>query len=742
MVIGLWEITGSTAPYPASQNPGNYYIKAVDGAVGSSVAVTDTYLTIPVTVYNSVLSVSPSSGPGGTSITFTGSGWPSSSTVVISYMDPNYGWKQLTTTKANLQGQISVLSEAPDLMRSIGTYDSYETYTSISYKAETVGGLASSSVATFNEYHRGLTSVGTAIANGLFGNGTDLTSSVRMREGDTITISGKWFHSGSPIYIRWDGEDVVGTVTSAQWLQANIIGQSAANSYGSFNATATIPTANAGQHYLAVEDSQTRIIVKVCVVLGYLNISPSSGPGGATVEFSGSLFPASSTVDLYYYDSSWARWNYWTSTTSTSSGTIQFSTEIPDLKQSSYAGDYSNYSSGINFRTDVNNVSYAYADYNQYARGLTQVSGQVAYTLFGNGTYLASNVNVKPGDSLFISGKYFHPGIVYVKFDGVAATGSYVAQQWSSSINVGSTTANQQGSFEITVTVPTVDGGQHSIAIEDSQTTLVVSIKVTAPTATPTPAPTTSPTTSPTTHPPPPPSLPTPTIDLTCKGTTTSSGAKVQINGELSLNGNAIAESPVLISYSITGGDTWKSLTTVNTQSDGSFAAVWYPDVTGNYKVKASSEATSSMNAASKTINLALTPGSNENNVFTVNSNSTITQFAFDSASNQLSFVASGESHTTGYVEIYIPKTLLSDITQLTATIDNKQVDFDSISQGDSWLITFTYSHSSHTITMTIGQSGGISNNDNNMQTLMYILPIVVIAILAVVVVALLKRRK
>ena len=27
----------------------------------------------------------------------------------------------------------------------------------------------------------------------------------------------------------------------------------------------------------------------------------------------------------------------------------------------------------------------------------------------------------------------------------------------------------------------------------------------------------------------------------------------------------------------------------VNTQSDGSFAAVWYPDVTGNYLVKATS---------------------------------------------------------------------------------------------------------------------------------------------------------
>jgi hypothetical protein len=109
------------------------------------------------------------------------------------------------------------------------------------------------------------------------------------------------------------------------------------------------------------------------------------------VQFTGSAFPASSTVDLYYYDSSFGNWNYWTSTTSTSSGTIQFSTEIPDLKTTSYSGDYNNYSTTLSFRTDVNNVSYAYADYTQFARGLTQVGSRVAYTLFGNGTNLANS---------------------------------------------------------------------------------------------------------------------------------------------------------------------------------------------------------------------------------------------------------------------------------------------------------------------------------------------------------------
>jgi len=744
---GFW-VVGSNwinGTLPSNQNPGNYYVKAVDGSIGSTVAVTDTYLTITAVVYNSKLYVSPPQGPGGTEITFTGSQWPSGSMIIISYQDPYYGWKQLTSVVASASGQISVTSEAPDLMRSGGAYDSPETYTSISYRAETAGGSAYYSIATFNEYHRGLKTVGNSTANGLYGNGTDLTSGVRTMVGDTITISGKNFHSGSPIYVRWDSVEVVGTVTSNEWLSANIIGTTAANQNGSFVTQVTIPTANAGAHYIAVEDSQTRITVKIFVSLAHLQISPLSGPGGATVQFTGSNFPASTLVDLYYLDPIFGTWSYWTSTSSTPSGQISFINEIPDLGQSAYSGDYSNFSSIISFKMQVNNVPYAYADYYEYARGLSQVGGRTAYSLFGNGTNLASSVTVNAGESLFISGKYFHPGIVYFKLDGVSATGaSIISQEWSSAISLGSTTASQIGSFQTFLIIPTVNSGVHSIAIEDTgPTTLVININVVGsnPTPTPTPSATASPTVPPTPKPTstPSPNLPTPTIDVTCKGATTSYGPKVEISGKLLLSGNAIAEWPVLISYSVTGGETWESLTLVHTRSDGGFVAVWYPDVTGNYLIKASTDATSTMNAASEIVNLALTPDKNQN-VFTLNSNSTITQFAFNSTSNQLSFVASGDSGTTGYVEIYIPKTIINDISQLITYIDNQQVSFNSESQGDSWLITFSYSHSEHKITLVMGDASQVTNTGNT-QIVWYAIPIIAIAVVAVAVVLMLKRK-
>jgi hypothetical protein len=102
----------------------------------------------------------------------------------------------------------------------------------------------------------------------------------------------------------------------------------ASSTTGSFNTTVTIPNAVAGQHYIAVEDSQTRITVKIFLTTGSLKIAPYAGPGGAVVQFSGSGYPASSTVDLSYYDLQFGQYRYWTSTTS-SERHLSFTTEIP-----------------------------------------------------------------------------------------------------------------------------------------------------------------------------------------------------------------------------------------------------------------------------------------------------------------------------------------------------------------------------------------------------------------------------
>ena len=137
-------------------------------------------------------------------------------------------------------------------------------------------------------------------------------------------------------------------------------------------------------------------------------------------------------------------WRYWTSTTATANGTIAFATEIPDIHVSKlWQGNTATPQQPLASKHKVNGVAYAYANYYQFGRGLTQIGDYIPYVLFGNGTDVSNNVNLRPGDSLYLAGKYYHPGLIYVRFDGKSATGqSNVASQWGSSINVGSTTAS------------------------------------------------------------------------------------------------------------------------------------------------------------------------------------------------------------------------------------------------------------------------------------------------------------
>ena len=104
-----------------------------------------------------------------------------------------------------------------------------------------------------------------------------------------------------------------------------------------------------------------------------------------------------------------------------------------------------------------------------------------------------------------------------------------------------------------------------------------------------------------------------------------------------------------------------------------------------------------------------------EQSVFSVTSNSTLTALSFDSASKELSFSVSGDHGTRGYVDVYIPKSLVSDISGLKVYLDGNQIDYTSQSQGDGWLLYFAYHHSAHLVTISLGSpTGPISSSGLN----------------------------
>jgi hypothetical protein len=83
---------------------------------------------------------------------------------------------------------------------------------------------------------------------------------------------------------------------------------------------------------------------------------------------------------------------------------------------------------------------------------------------------------------------------------------------------------------------------------------------------------------------------------------------------------------------------------------------------------------------------------------FSIVSNSTISELAFNSTSQVLEFTVSGPSGTTGYTNITISKTLIADISGLTVYFDANEIQYVNSSTQFNWFLYFTYHHSTHKV--------------------------------------------
>ncbi len=236
----------------------------------------------------------------------------------------------------------------------------------------------------------------------------------------------------------------------------------------------------------------------------------------------------------------------------------------------------------------------------------------------------------------------------------------------------------------------------------------------------------------------------TPSIAVSCQTLTTESNFKVEITGTLTANGVGVSNVPVLLSYSVNEGNSWISLTTAGTDNSGNFVAVWFPTASGTYLLNAQWAGNSTFSDVNTTINFAVLPYQ-EQSVFSISSNSTISAFAFNSTSQELSFSVNGTSGTTGYVDVDIPKSLISDVSNLRVFLDAKQLAYTTQSQGDSWLVSFSYHHSTHQVSIVFTQSGSqsaVSMGLNWVQiALLVLMSVIVVVVVAYAFVFLSKER-
>ena len=89
--------------------------------------------------------------------------------------------------------------------------------------------------------------------------------------------------------------------------------------------------------------------------------------------------------------------------------------------------------------------------------------------------------------------------------------------------------------------------------------------------------------------------------------------------------------------------------------------------------------------------------------MFSVASNSTVSDLSFDSSGKLLSFTVSGPDGTSGVVEVAISKELMADTAGLQVFLDGVEVPYDVVSVDGSWLVSFRYDHSTHSVQINLG---------------------------------------
>jgi hypothetical protein len=188
----------------------------------------------------------------------------------------------------------------------------------------------------------------------------------------------------------------------------------------------------------------------------------------------------------------------------------------------------------------------------------------------------------------------------------------------------------------------------------------------------------------------------------------TFAGYKAKISGELAYtNGTGISGANLTLTRSVSGGALENSTTNVITSTNGNYYTEWALTPTGNYLIKVSWEGDKTLNVSGTetSMTLAAVP-LEEKYVFSVISNSTVSELVFNSSSKVLGFTVSGPADTTGYANITIAKDLIGDITQLKVFLDGNQIPCKTASTDDSWMLSLTYQHSTHRVTVDLNSTG------------------------------------
>ena len=211
-----------------------------------------TGLGSPLTFNFGALTVTPNSGPPGGSITLSGIGITTGSTVNITYLNPtNLSWIPLTDNYETTAGTFSYSFNAPDLLRNNSAGDNQPQSDNIIFRAQdNSNGRYYKTTVPYTEWRRGLTQLSDTSATGLFGSNTNLAASTFVQNHQSIIIVGQWFNPiNGTASLKWDDKVSLGTATI--------------DGTGFLNATVQVPITDAGQHILTINDGNSNFCVNL-----------------------------------------------------------------------------------------------------------------------------------------------------------------------------------------------------------------------------------------------------------------------------------------------------------------------------------------------------------------------------------------------------------------------------------------------------------------------------------------------
>jgi len=205
--------------------------------------------------------------------------------------------------------------------------------------------------------------------------------------------------------------------------------------------------------------------------------------------------------------------------------------------------------------------------------------------------------------------------------------------------------------------------------------------------------------------PPPTPMLPrAPTlISISTDASSSEVGSTVNINGRLTDANDSLlgANKTIILSYAVGNSESWFQIGSGQTDALGEYNIQWVPAASGTFLLRTEWSGDTTYSGTSNSTTLSFLPYQNQK-VFCVESNSTVTGLEFNDSNRTLTFTVSGPNGTIGYTKVVTAKSLISDASGITTLVDGKAVNVTVSSTNETWILEFTYHHSTHQVNINL----------------------------------------